>query len=332
MIIKNIFFASLMIFFWDVWADKTDEVKTICQQVAKIPFPEADQINSKNLSFDPQCDAIDYYYGIHCESNFEKARLRAYEEIKKTDDLDGSMVLTMIYANGEGVSKNIPLAEKLTCESSHAPAELEGRILHLAQFKTNKSAKKFDYCDDITSGYMMGYCSYIGERVVSAKRDAILLRIVNKWSPTQKEAFIKLQKAANEFAEQHSNHEVDQSGTARSMFVIQEKALQKEDFLQSIQKLENNQAPKYTSAQWHEEDLKLNTLYQSLQKRSYDPESLGTITQKGIKKTQQAWINYRNAWVAFAKISYPQYSSDSIAAWFTKKRNHMLGRLSKQLE
>ena len=48
----------------------------------------------------------------------------------------------------------------------------------------------------------------------------------------------------------------------------------------------------------------------------------GTVTIDQIKLTQLAWLKYRDAWVEFGKIRYSKISSNSIAAWFTKKRTH----------
>lgn len=328
-IIKNLLLIALFAFPPLVLAEAYVTATKICQEVENVSFPTADQINHKQ-PLNSQCHAIDYYYGIACKVNFEMARLRAYEEMKK-NEIHGSIVLTMLYANGEGVAKNIPLAQKLACKNSFAPAELTARVLHLAELNTNLPVKKFDFCDDITSGYMMGYCADIAEKISAVKRETRLQHIISQWTPQQQFAFTKLKKAADVFANKRSFKEVDLSGTARSMNIIQEEAIQNEDFVQSIEKLEKNKAPTYTSAQLSEEDDKLNSLYQSLQKYGQNGSGwpYGTITKNNIKETQLAWIKYREAWVGFAKIRYPQYPSDSIAAWFTKKRNHMMESLIK---
>ncbi|MFA5960288.1 MAG: hypothetical protein WC785_07205 [Tatlockia sp.] len=45
----------------------------------------------------------------------------------------------------------------------------------------------------------------------------------------------------------------------------------------------------------HDENLKLNQLVQSIQTLPSDAGSFGTITHAGIKKTQSAWVKYRDA-------------------------------------
>ncbi len=107
------------------------------------------------------------------------------------------------------------------------------------------------------------------------------------------------------------------------MFVIQEEAIQKKDFLQSIQLLEKNKAPKYSSKQLQEENKKLEELYAKTQSKP-SGQIYGTVKKEDVQATQEAWMAYRDAWINFAKVRYPKYSSASIATWFTKKRKHML--------
>lgn len=177
-----------------VTAEDDGTVTKICHDVANAQFPLIDQTFNKNDALNPQCKALDYYYGIACKVDFEKARFRAYQEMKNKDDIYGSIVLTMLYANGEGIGKNIILAQKLACKNSFALAELTARILHLAQLNKNSQAKKFNFCDDITSGYMAGHCAKITEKISAAKREARLQHIVNQWPLQQRLDFTKLQK------------------------------------------------------------------------------------------------------------------------------------------
>ena len=104
--------------------------------------------------------------------------------------------------------------------------------------------------------------------------------------------------------------------------------MQEADFIESIEKLEKKKAPKYSAKQASEEDRKMNLIFKQIDTIK-EPSIWGTITPDQISVTQKSWINYRDAWIAFAKIKYPNYSSESISAWFTKKRNHMLSSFTK---
>ena len=45
----------------------------------------------------------------------------------------------------------------------------------------------------------------------------------------------------------------------------------------------------------------------------------GTVTRTGIREAQRAWIDYRDAWIAFAAGHYWQLD-DSLATWLTRQR------------
>jgi uncharacterized protein YecT (DUF1311 family) len=44
------------------------------------------------------------------------------------------------------------------------------------------------------------------------------------------------------------------------------------------------------------------------------------VTKDSIRVAQRAWLGYRDAWVAFAKIKYPLITLDTIRTWLTQKR------------
>jgi len=318
-------------------ASATDASETLCRGKDKVAIPTSDQPKKEHLPSLKNCDAEALYYGMGTPIDYQKARLCAYlerDQGRKDYPIPfvGSSILMMLYANGLGVPKNIPLAERFACEEGGAPAEIEGRIQHLEKMKTAlNTADPFDLCDDITSGFMAGHCSAHGERISTFRRAATLKAITTPFTAPQKEAFLKLQAASEKFAEERANNEINSGGTLSAMFIVNERSIQKQDFLESLQKLEANKAPKYTLREHQEVDKKLNVLYQKLQKGKLDPDLSEMITPEGIRKTQRAWLNYRDAWIAFARTKYPTYPPLSVSTWFTKKRNHMLENLQRHL-
>lgn len=307
------------------FSEEATALKKKCAELEKLQFPSEDQPTKVN-SIDPSdCEKpeADYY---HEKRDLQKVRLCAFAQLKNKEKMmfNGQDILMMIYANGLGVKQNLSLAEKMACAVEGAPAELEGRMKHLESLKSGKKEiVPFDICDDITSGFMQGHCSSIEEEIAKRKRDRDFQTFIEKWSDSEKVALKELQVAAQEFAEARSQNEVDLSGTARAAFIIAEKSIQERDFADSIQKLVTKKAPKYTSQQLKVEDQKLNSIYTKIQ-RQKSADLWGTVTKDDIKKVQQTWIKYRDAWIKFAKVKFPEVPSDSISAWFTKKRNHML--------
>ena len=296
----------------------------ICEQYKSISIPTAD-IKQDSLP-STNCNSMALYYGIDMPVDYKAALQCAYaEKIAKSGFVfGGDNIIMMIYATGFGVKQNYDLAINLACSSDGAPMEMSGRITHLLEIKNSKTQYKvFDFCDDITSGFMMGHCAAKNEKISAVKRTNEINSISSNWTAAERASFQKLQTASEFFTEKRSRGEVDLSGTARSMFLIQEEAILKKDFLQSIQLLEKNKAPKYSSKQLQEENKKLEEIYAKTQSKP-SGQIYGTVKKEDVQATQEAWMAYRDAWINFAKIRYPKYSSASIATWFTKKRNHML--------
>ncbi len=91
----------------------------------------------------------------------------------------------MLYANGFGVERNYDLAIRFSCENaSAAEAEMEGRIGHLEYLRDHPGvkAKRFDLCDDATSGLMEGQCAYIDEQPRIAKRERRIKALSAHWT------------------------------------------------------------------------------------------------------------------------------------------------------
>lgn len=307
------------------------EIHPICRDKLSIPIPVSEQPEESQIPKLKGCDSEAEYFGIDRPVNDVKARHCAYAEIKNAEGnvFGGESILMMIYANGRGTKRNIPLAMKFACQMESADAELEGRIAHLEDLAKGRAKSKgnLHVCDDVTSGFMGGHCAGHFDRIESVKRKSRLSAILARWSPAENKAFEKLKKAAEDFAEKRSDLEVDKSGSNRGEVSIAEDRLQQVDFIESLEKLEKNQAPRYTEQQLQTEDAQLNRLYRKLRSEKPEESSGGYISFRGIQTTQKAWLRYRDAWVEFAKLKYPSYPAGSIGAWFTKKRNHMLRSL-----
>jgi uncharacterized protein YecT (DUF1311 family) len=262
------------------------------------------------------CNADSFYYGLKQPIDAEKARLCAYS----TNDYD---VLTMIYANGRGAKRNLDLAIKFACDGNGAPAEITGRVQHLIKLKNaGWQGNDFDICDDITSGYMMGYCASIDAIFSNEKREKQIDDMIASWSDSDKEKFKQLRDAKNKFVNDRIDNEQDLSGTARTAMQIAEEKKLNDDFLASLKQFQQGLYPKFSSQQFATTDAKLNTLYSKIQ--SNINFSYGTVTKAGIKKTQKTWLSYRDAWVKFAKSKYPDMPTDGLKTWLTQKRIEML--------
>lgn len=303
-----------------------DDWQKECARVRDVQIPAPDRPSAAGIKALASCEAQDLYYDARSAADWQKARHCAISQ-------DEPATLMMIYANGKGVARNFDLALKYACAMNGAPAEMSGRIAHLLELKRGGGKDDFDQCDDITSGMMAGFCASIGENRDRKTRDARLKAIVAKWPEAQRAALAKLQKVFDEYVTLTSDHEVDQSGTARGAFVVEARAAELDGFLKTIESLEQGKLPAHDTAAMQALDRQLNDAYKrimsakDLEKRSV----LGTVTQNGIRQTQRAWIKYRDAWVSFGKVRYPAVPDSAWQALLTERRLVALKAIEAEL-
>ena len=124
-----------------------------CLKVKDAAPPPADLPAPSAVASLQQCQATDLYYDTKSMSSPKPADWRPARHCAMATQ--NSAVLMMLYQNGQGVQKDPLLALKYACSIDAAPAEMQGRIEHLQQINASGRGM-MDWCDDITSGYMMG--------------------------------------------------------------------------------------------------------------------------------------------------------------------------------
>jgi uncharacterized protein YecT (DUF1311 family) len=308
-------------------AQETDTIDQICKRVSMINFPSADRPSPEEVEQLKGCQSMKFYYGIGVAPDYEKARKCAFLEMASGDNLvfGGSSVLMMIYANGQGVKRNIDLSTQLACKSDAAPMESGERISHLQDLRKKPVATyQFDLCDDITSGYMQGNCADKDSKIVEAKLEAEINSLTAKWPQSHQNQFKSLSEAAGTFFETRIENEVDLSGTARTALQSEEKENLETDFTKALENFENGSLPAFSAEDYQKTAAELNDIYSSIIQSKNEDLSLGTVTVDKIKLTQKAWLRYCNAWIKFAAIRYPNVSVDSWKTWLDKSRIEQL--------
>jgi uncharacterized protein YecT (DUF1311 family) len=302
-----------------------------CRKWADVPVPQRD-IGSAPAG----CDSETLYYGDDGDGrgrDLSAARQCAYRSRAAGDAgvFDGSGVLMMLYANGDGVERNIPLAKRFACEYEGAPAEVEGRLEHLDAIADGSDTQPIDICDDLTSGMMMGFCEARGAdfaRVVRADRWNALQ---SAWTPAQRSAWTALRRAADAYFESASTNEIDMSGTARGAFATQAYEVLDIALLDDVERFEEGARPDEKAGDFADADKALNAAYRSTRatldagKGKDGFGEYGTIDADGVRETQRLWLPYRDAWVAFAAARYPDTPADAWRAWLTRRRTEALG-------
>ncbi|MGH6718833.1 MAG: hypothetical protein ACREER_05900, partial [Alphaproteobacteria bacterium] len=227
------------------------------------------------------CDSLSLYYGIDHPRDRAAARLCAYAERARGADgpgLDGPAVLMMVYANAEGVERDIGLAKQFACEASWASAEYQGRIEHLDAMEQDPvSAGGIDYCDHVTSGMIGGLCSDLERRLEEAGRAARYATATKDWTPAQRQAFAAMREVATRFFQASSVGEQDMSGTGRNSFAIDWSEKLENGLIADVMRYEQGRLPRGGSKAARESDARLNAAYRdrlaTLQKKSANPDA-----------------------------------------------------------
>lgn len=297
-----------------------------CEKVKITDFPQKDLQQNLDTITTKKQDSYKYYYGIGVPIDYTKARQLAFIEMKIDssgyDPFEGPSILMMLYANGFGVKRNLDISLRLACANVNgAQAEIEGRMQHLRDLMSKSGSKTidtFDICDDITSGYMMGWCSSLESEKAEIQRTARINSIIAHWSPGELSAYKKLRQTASKFFSKKLDNEVDLSGTARAMVEINENDKLEDDFENKIVNSDKCDFRNYSLADLQKADKELNAVY--LKILGIKNFEWGTVNQSGIKSTQREWIKYRDAWASFVAIKCPQVSLTSIKTLITKLR------------
>jgi uncharacterized protein YecT (DUF1311 family) len=308
-----------------------------CKEYLKTTLPtEASDVTQPKLW--PSCDSHKLYSGIGVKVDYSAARQCAWTERLASQagieprylmarDFGGAAMLTVLYANGEGVKKSLPLALRFACEAGGAPAEISIRLKHIESLdaKTHTSIVKFDFCDDITSGFMEGSCAAYGSELADQRRSAQLNAVSAQMSSAQQVAFVQLVKEEEAYARAHATGEIDLSGTARAMYQIDAEQTLRDDFLAAIQSFESGRYPSGSERIYRDADARLNSAYRkALSNAEEHIRDYGAVQPSGIRDAERAWLKYRDAWIDLAKLRYANLSPEALLALLTNDRTSIL--------
>lgn len=323
-------------------AEDTPAYETECRQWAKVAVPKQDAGTAA-----AGCDSRRLYYGQDGEGlklDYVAARHCAYAERAASGDkhspfggsdtaFGGSGMLMMLYANGQGVKRNLPLAKRFACEYGGAPMEVEGRLHHLDQLANSTEQTPFDLCDDITSGMMMGFCAKRDGDFAAIRRDRRWTVLQSSWTPTQREALATLRGKAKIYFDHVSREETDMSGTMRGVFATEAFETLDRALLDDIALFEAGERPVQKANDFASADKALNDEYRETMAKldaGKEPNGFGdygTIMPDGVRTTQRSWLRYRDAWVRFAAVRWPRTPADTWKAWLTIERTRALRAL-----
>lgn len=245
------------------------------------------------------CDATALYYDA---LDRQPAGSAAWKQVRECAiAMDDKTVLMMLYANGFGVQKNLPLATKYACSLNTlvAKAEMEARVAYLS---AGNSSKRFDFCDHITSGANGALCASVAEQRNQSRRNARLANIERRLPSAARQALGELRRSAQAYV---TRIETDMHGTAAVGLAIDQQGRMMDEFVEDV-----SNALAGTPAQGSEGELE--QVNAALENRfravlampaadGNDPGRIGqaTITRADVEKAQAAWHAYAKAWQPF---------------------------------
>lgn len=312
--------------FWLAARDEDERSKELCARSATATFPVGDRPSEAEQAKLPRTDSRRLYYGIGVPVDYVAARHAAFVELDRSDSsvFGDATILLMLYANGYGTPKNIDLAIKLACELGGAPMEIAGRVQHLDALRTGPGSTPFDFCDDVTSGFMEGHCEGLSEERRDVERVRELHALAASWPKPQRELLRKLRVASEAFWQARAGNELDLSGTARGAIITQEEAAGRQALLDALRGFERGDLPQLGSSEYALVERELNRAYRSALTQDL---SGSTITPEGIRATEKRWIVLRDAWLSFGALRYPEVPPEAWKVWLSSARTAQLKEL-----
>jgi len=297
-----------------------------CSALASIPIPAGDIGTAPS-----DCEAAELYFGPDGNGgNFAAARHCAYAQraAHRGDEMfDGSATLMMLYANGRGVRRNIPLAKRFACELTDDDVTGE-RLQRLDAMAEQAPGKPFDVCDDVSSTFMLVNCADRDNRFAAFRRKRRIDAFSASWTVPQRRAYESLRKAADTYFAASSEGEVDQRGTGRDLFTMEAHEKLEAGLAAAIEATERHGAPSPSPQPFSSEDMKLNRAYQAwlrqLAAAAKDATIPGAVAAAGVRDAQRKWLAYREAWVVFGTSRFPGVPADTWRAWATHERTAVL--------
>jgi uncharacterized protein YecT (DUF1311 family) len=313
---------------------------SICQKYAKVSVPQSDVPNeqeSKNLpcaGFDdilsPTLTADDAVIARKCAFvQIDQSKIKGEADF----GISGEVVLIMAYANGIGVKKNLDVAIHFACAldgNEHWRDSQDDLVTALNMKKTaNDNSKIFDVCDH-AAGPIGSQCIARDRFRAEIKFEEKFREIQIKWSKSEIYLWQNMFKLFSKYVFQRSISEIDGRGTAYTSMVESDEKDQKGAFFSDVLNFFSGKTPKFIPGEFAKADRELNEVYKQTLKNILDNTDQGTgISVDAVKKTQRAWIKFRDAWVAFAKEKFPSTNPEVWLLWLTQNRTKMLLQINE---
>ena len=129
------------------------------------------------------------------------------------------------------------------------------------------------------------------------------------------------------------DNEANAPGTGWADSVAADKNFVRKEFIDLIRKFESKNLKVQSQSNFKRQDAELNRVYNSLLKnKGLDSiRDAALVTRKGLRETQRDWVTYRDAWLEFTKVKFPNVSQDTLKATLTADRISLLKRIEQKV-
>lgn len=316
-----------------------------CDRWEKVPVPVADLPTiAEARSVGADCFAVGIYYKGKDPERFRRARWCAYanggqfrngnatqrksaqhsalgvpesaDADEDRDDAPETLTLAMLYVNGEGVARNLPLAKHFACQSNdwNTPESIAESL---------KPGERMELCGENGSEYgrRTNYvCIVLRQDQFAAELKRQRAATLGALAPGLRSAFEELEREhaafrkANQAEEPNGTSGAVQSGMSNELDMDRE-------WLGELKAIADGKAPAAgaKASELAALDGELNQTFQQNLKTDCHEEWCTTADE--YRLSARAWLRYREAWVRFGKLRWPEIPPDQWRAWLTAQRN-----------
>jgi uncharacterized protein YecT (DUF1311 family) len=303
-----------------------------CDAYRATPIPPSDLPTLDDVHSLPnagkECSALDLYYGSG-SARFASARVCGFAELhmlrgaanpNRTDsdlDSDDSLVLAMLYTNGEGVKRYVPLAKRFACASDNFVQTDD-------VLKQIDSGGRLEICgpDGSHYGRRPNYlCLGIEQDKVDSELKQQRIQTEKAIPPDSIAAFHALQSAWSTYREAHGAEEPNGNTGAVQSGMDNELNLDR-FWIVALKSIATGTPPSAAvgSVDLPSQDKTLNENYREALRLAASCGGDACTTAEQVRTAERAWLRYREAWMHFAAIRWPKVPADSWRAWLTQMR------------
>jgi hypothetical protein len=301
--------------------------QAICRSVISRRVPAADRPRPQLTSSLSECRPLDLYYNRPERRDPVRARLCALSEVGRGQPEESRLVLMNLYANGEGVPRNLDLSIHLACGMNVVPAEMHARVMRLDRLRTQRwTGSDFDYVLDDRSSFPSAAGVHYYIRIDTERRNAELRRLTAAWPAAQLDALFRLERAKAAYAQAHARVAIFQASPAEWIEYGPIENVE-EAFLAQIHALSSGQVPDYSPIQIEATRQRMESNYRVSQRPREDTPDLASAD---FDRVEQAWRAYRDAFIRLAQIRSPELSRNRLATWLGRTRPDRLSLVTSE--